>query len=209
MLPEIEFKHVGSKGDELFFTTERTLDRVLSQGNTVYLRLELPGMHTSIDVCFPTWGFTRIHWRHFRQEGIMVTEHDRRSDRRKKVPQDVSYRFGMRLAPWMFDGWIKRESGERIPRDVTANYAVLDQSFGHSGILIRVARKTDRAKEYLELYHIDDGNGYEFWDRWQAYSNTILLTRFIPVNPENPRLYWEPESRTKVEPIYTEAAAHS
>ncbi|MBX4195568.1 hypothetical protein KW796_01240 [Candidatus Parcubacteria bacterium] len=194
MLHEIEFEHMNTRNRELYFSTSNELARVLAQSNPVYLVLELPGAHTRVIVCFPKPGMTRVYHNEIKAENL-VGEHDHSYNADSLPPlRTMNYRYGMRLPPWMFNGWIKpREMMLELGRNVDAHYKVLNRDWGHGGIMVSVFRREKREEERLEIRSFDTGNDFHFLDKWLNDKDIHLLARFIPVNPENPRLFWKPD----------------
>lgn len=204
MLPEIGLKLSGIYQDELFFAPNCELVEVLAQKNPVFLVLELPGMLTQVLVCFPKPCTTRIYAGRIRKNDLVGEVADKHQI--YKAPNLVQYRYGVRLLPWMFFGWLDPETKRRrVERDNVVNYSVLNSVVGHTGVLIRVSCKHDfreRDQEYFEIYHFSTGNDYHFAERWRDDPNTRMIARFVPEKANTSQPIWRPENapRNRVGP---------
>lgn len=198
-LPELSFAPARLHGEELFLGPNSELTRVLLQGNPVYLNLVLPGAtQPKVRICFPkvgtTWVFTGTEMRAIDLVGEF-TESD-------GVPTytPVEYRYGMELKPWMFFRWLDFALGQsRCDSDNIVNYSILNCSSGHTGVLIRIIRGSDRvliAQEWMEIYYFSTGNDFDFPAKWRKHPNTRLIARFVPRDAGTSRLWWASEPLT-------------
>lgn len=202
-MPEPSFKLAGIYNGEVFMRDDDILARMLQQSNPVYLVLELPGHQTSISICFPTPRITRIYRvdmanrEDVSQGGTLVCEVEDGANF-YDTPMLVGYHFGMKFPPWGFSHLLGVKHNDK--KDYTVNYIVLNSLMRHSGVLIRLLRKSDtmynpirRHDEWLELWSISTGNNYKFFERWRSDPNTKLMARFVPKGDGRPNLVWEPE----------------
>lgn len=197
-LPEISFNFSEVHDGEVFFDCSDELRSVLGQRNAVYLDLQTPGLLTVVRVAFPALFATRLLVGGLeivggfsrRKEFKHLVTHQGSSY--FSIPRKVKYRYGMKLLPWMFDGWIPFEIRKKIGRDVIANYIVLNGSSGHCGVLIRIDRREKREEESMEIFAISTGNKYQFAEKWRKDSHTKLLARFVPQDLGS-HIAWTPE----------------
>ena len=201
-LPELNLRLDGTYNDEIFIRDDNTLFWVLSQGNPVYLVLDLPGLllESRVSVCFPTPCITRIYTANrvngndSLEESLLCEVNDK--SRIYEAPTQVDYRFGMRLVPWMFLHLL--DTTHQVNKDHVVNYVVLNSVVGHTGVLIRLFRKfgySQKQDEWLELYHFSTGNDYHFFERGRTDPNTKLMARFVPKNAGTPRVIWVPKGQ--------------
>ena len=202
MLPEIELELSGIHNDELFFDDNHELMHGLVQKNPVYLALDLPGLQTQVFICFPAPCTTRIYAGRIHKTNLVGEVADKYNI--YEAPQDVSYRYGMRIVPWMFYSLLDPETHKlRAERDNIVNYTVLNSNVGHCGVLIRVFREHDFSKkwrEWFEIYHFDTGNDYQFAEKWRDDPNTKMVARFVTeIGHASHQRTWHPEKTPEVE----------
>lgn len=193
MLPEPGVQRMSiDNGGEVLLKVEDTLMQVLAQGNPVYLVLDLPGMLTSVVACFPAPTIARVY----------AVRHDVRNGQCRFVgvskkekhpiwtaPDDVDYRFGMRLPPFMFQAYLAH--GDPRARESIANYVVLTCPSGFGGIVVRIFKSPDFAREWLEIHPVDVGNSTRFPEDWKRSGK---IARFVPESVNPPRMTWQPEA---------------
>ena len=165
--------------------------RVLSQGNPVYLGLELPGLETHVGICFPAQTITRVYAKSGKHS-CFIGESKKEKHPIWTAPTKVSYHYGMSLTPWMFDGYLDRDTPTE--RDHIVNYIVLNCSVGHEGVNIRLFRTYDRQqkeREWLEIHQFDTGNEYHFAEEWKKQSR--MIARFERENLRDSPVTWKPQ----------------
>lgn len=195
-LPEPSFQqaHYGSK--EIFFNTSRELVWVLMQGNPVYLVLNLPGLVTSVSVCFPAPTITRVYAKSDRHTCFIGESEDPFPT--WTAPIEVSYRYGMSFCPWMFVGHLNDRKSIPVGQDQIVNYIVSNCSVGHQGVNIRLLRShngREKEREWLEIYQFDTGNEYHFAEELEKHRR--LIARFVVDDLHRPDMTWKPEGGWK------------
>lgn len=187
-LPNLEFGNSTLHGGEVWFERQLRLMEVLTQGNPVYLVLDLPNMCTPVIIGLPIPGLVRVYMNEVHPRSLAGEAGDGRRD--YPMPSEpVEYRFGMRLVPWMFESFLSPEHKHRIHVPSIVNYPVLSSGVGHSGVLIRAFRAPNRySEEWLEIYYFSTGNEYHFNKGWKTDRHTRLIARFRPDGRE-----WRPE----------------
>lgn len=190
-LPQVHLFQKRYPSEEIFFETDQELMRVLIQGNPVYLVLDLPGLITKIIVCFPAPTITRIYAVNGKYHCFIAESLSRYNI--YTAPDQVKYRYGMQLLPWMFLG----DLNDDIPIDQShiVNYIVLNCGVGHEGINIRILRSQrgqQKNEEWLEIHQFSTGNEYHFSEEWKKQSR--MIARFVPGDMlQFPNMTWKPE----------------
>lgn len=200
LLPEPTFKFSLTETEELFSAPNREISGVLNQGNPVYFKLDLPGILLPVHICFPAPRVTRVYSGDICKTNLVGEKTDQFAS--EGVPDKVHYRYGMRIVPWMFLCWIDLEMmGHRSRMNNIINYVLINGTYGHDGVLVRVDRRhlpADRNEESMEVYSFSMGNDSCFVSRWRGDPNTKMLARFVPQGANTNKLIWLPQQPVPV-----------
>lgn len=199
MLPDLKFSEWRREGNEIFFQTSNEINRVVCQKVPAYIVAELPSLRTKIIIGFPASDLVRIY-----VKAAKVVNEVYYGDRiwfvgefgdpywRKKLPKVIRYRYGVRILPWMYNGYLK----SRIDTSQTwiINYVIQNSASGFSGIILKLRDEYEnnkRQEEWFKILSFDAGNEVNFWKTVPRE-----LIEFVPIIEEDNRrtvIRWEPK----------------
>lgn len=204
MLPDLKFKQLTVKDNEIFFETSGEIQRVVSQGIAANIVLKLPGLGTNVILCFPIPSLVRVYLNELKiARGWLLGENYYyvgqfgRGHQFYRLPEEVEYQYGMELTPWMYDWQTKTDI--RGVRSRIVNYIIMNCNCGHDGVLLKLKDETDseeRYKEWLKIIWFDAGNNYHFWNG----EGRTEICELSPVYHEN-TLFWAPQNWEQLKKI--------
>ena len=200
MLPDLKFSEWRRMENGIFFQTSNEINRVVCQGVPAFVVAELPSLRTKVIVGFPVSDFVQIYVKakkvvngFYCGDRIWFLGEFGDLSRRQKLPKVIRYRYGVRILPWMYNGYLK----SRIDTSQTwiINYVIQNSACGFGGIILKLRDEYDHSKRPEEWFKILDFNAGNEVNFWKTVPRELI--ELLPIIEEDDRrtdIRWEPKN---------------